>query len=373
MPPKAKPKYLIRAKGVGQWARDDGTTGEFRVSVDTDLAEVIVNIGPDYEGDGNPVPLKSYSLKWLRGGSHLRFQVELLPLRWRGELELNVLGGFGGKFEDASGPGKVTGSALVEDERVHVFAMPVPTQALAEKLKKEPDAVKWEVPGCIRDGLVLFVGIGGASKTGKTTLTAALADCIRGKGREVATVDMGKFDRCPGTYSLGAGVHESMFENPSSVNWQDFVRAITTAADKVASKGTQQVPSIVIAEGFLIFWMRQIREAFHKRIYLRATREEVLRRRQASATLPEPFVEHVFWPCHLQFGQPQDVCDEIQILGGGEDFGYPVPDDVIAKAMSVILAHPAAPAQPIIEEAAAPEAPAAESESPADGDAAPDA
>merc|ERR1719277_422366 len=105
-----------------------------------------------------------------------------------------------------------------------------------------------------------------------------------------------------------------MYENPSAVSWLDMVKGISAAAERISSTGTVEAPSVVIVEGFLVFYMPQLCQALNRRIFLRTSRNEVLRRRQAVATLAEPFVEHVFWPMHLQYGQPQaaweDICVE---------------------------------------------------------------
>merc|ERR1719461_2705589 len=98
-PKKAATQYLIRATAAGEWTAGEGTRGEFRISVDTDLAQVLFHVGPGYLEDWNPVPMKSYSMRYLRGGSHIRMSFELLPLQWKGELEVNISGGLLGKFD----------------------------------------------------------------------------------------------------------------------------------------------------------------------------------------------------------------------------------------------------------------------------------
>merc|ERR1740129_738959 len=125
-----------------------------------------------------------------------------------------------------------------------------------------------------------------------------------------------------------------MFENPSAVNWPDLVKAISKKAEEVAAEGTPEAPNFVILEGTLVFHMPQIRQAMRRRLFLRCSRNEVLRRRQASATLAEPFVEHVFWPMHLQYGQPQAEWEELRVEDGEE--GHPAPEALVSEALGLL-------------------------------------
>merc|ERR1740129_1606016 len=125
-----------------------------------------------------------------------------------------------------------------------------------------------------------------------------------------------------------------MFENPSAVNWPELVKAISKAAEQVAAESTPEAPNFVILEGTLVFHMPQIRQAMRRRVYLRCSRNEVLRRRQATAILAEPFVEHVFWPMHLQYGQPQAEWDDLRVEDGEE--GHPAPEALVSEALGVL-------------------------------------
>merc|ERR1740123_1587674 len=84
----------------------------------------------------------------------------------------------------------------------------------------------------------------------------------------------------------------------------------------------------------MVFHMPQIRQAMRRRLFLRCSQTEVLRGRQASATLAEPFVEHVFWPMYLQYGQPQAAWDELQVEEEVE--GFPAPEALISEALSYL-------------------------------------
>merc|ERR1711937_1079247 len=80
--------------------------------------------------------------------------------------------------------------------------------------------------------------------------------------------------------------------------------------------------------------MTEICKVLSHRIFLRTSRAEILRRRQSSQTLAEPFVEHVFWPMHLQYGQPQATWKDICIDEATE--GYPVPETILSEALGIL-------------------------------------
>lgn len=350
MPPKkvAATKYLIRARGEGRWSLQDSTPGAveltgspLRVFVDTDLAKVVIHAGPNYLEDWNPTPLGAYSIRYFRGGSHVRVAFELgAPLNWRGEIELSM-DGLAGRFEVLGGdgrPGRISGSAVVEEERDHAFAMPRPTAALAEKLKGEaPRKLLWEPPAvCAEGGLVLLAGLAGPSRSGKSSLAAAVAEQLRGRGREVFIVEQRRFERSVGSYACSAEVNEAMYDHPCAVDWPSLARALSKAIDAAAASGRPEAPALVVLEGSLALWMPSLCQAMHRRLFLRASRQEVLRRRQSGGdAMAEPFVEHVFWPMHLQFGQPQLApWEELRVAD--EEEGFPVPEALLSEALGAL-------------------------------------
>lgn len=331
-------KFFIRGSVDGEWSQGDSSKGVFRAVVNTDEAQLLLYAGPDYLEEWNPLQLESSTMKYLRGGSHLRISFKTVPLQWTGELELNVFGGFAGRFQGPNGAGKITGSSIVEEERDHVHQIPKPTQALAAKLVKEPSSIAWTPPQCVTDGTVTLVGIGGPSKSGKTVLAAALAERMLTDGISVVLVSQSSCELCPGSYSC-ASVNVSMYENPSAVSWTELARAVDRACLQVAPDSTEShvgLRAVVIVEGSLIFWMPQLCKAFSRRLFLRASRSEILRRRQAADLLPEPFVEHIFWPMHLQYGQPQMLCEELRVPN--EQDGFPAPEELVSDALSYLQA-----------------------------------
>merc|ERR1711924_63534 len=102
------------------------------------------------------------------------------------------------------------------------------------------------------------------------SLAKALADNLVASGRQAAIVEQSRYERSVGTYHCSAGVEENMFENPSSVNWNELVKRISGIADCLAPKCTLECPGVVIIEGSLVLWIKQISDTLSRRIFLRS-------------------------------------------------------------------------------------------------------
>eukprot|EP00927_Polykrikos_kofoidii_P014298 TRINITY_DN16260_c0_g1_i1.p1 TRINITY_DN16260_c0_g1~~TRINITY_DN16260_c0_g1_i1.p1 ORF type:complete len:387 (+),score=63.05 TRINITY_DN16260_c0_g1_i1:30-1163(+) len=334
-------QWLVRARGVGEWRSDCGTRrGAFRLYIDTDLADLVVHNGPENLEEGNPVSLASRSFVYLDGGSSLRVCFSFRPFYCEGHVVLTSDGCMTGTWVAVDGKGEYTGHVDGEYRPKGTRAPRCP-KALTERLKKEPRSVSWEVPASISEGRVALVGIGGASRSGKGTVSNAVAEVLRNQGFRVAIVGLDRFCNCVGSYQLPEGGTEGMYETPCSIDWPRFARALTASAQEVDATSKKQPVGVVITEGFLLYWMAEFNRAFTSRIFLRTSREEVFRRRQRSTKLAESFLEHVFWPSHLAFGQPQAPVDEIFIEDNQQ--AYPVPDSLLSevlKALPFLTARP---------------------------------
>jgi len=285
----------------------------------------------------NPVPLKRHSLHLEDKGRSVRVRFSFLTIQCDGEVLLDDAGRMEGFFHDGYGKGRYVGAATWK-QRPYSTHPPRPCNIP----EREPTSVMWQAPACMQDGRVFLLGVGGASRSGKGTVSKRVAELLVGRGLDTIMVHQDLYIRQAGSY-IHPGKYKSVevdnFETPSSISWRDFAKAITAAAKKVApeSKGRGIKPGVVIAEGFLLYWMLQLNEAFHVRIFLRASQQEICYRRQQSKPLPEPFLEHVFWPAHLAYGQPQAAAHEIVIPNGQQD--YPLPASLLKSALEVILSH----------------------------------
>jgi len=350
-------EWVCFGSGVGEWISNDGQQrGDFRVYADLHWATLYVYNGPEHLDDENPSPLQSYSFRLEDDGRLLRISFAFDDIDCRGEVFIDVCGGMNGSYKAADGTGRYIGTSTVE-------LCPYNTRPPRPKdeLPPEPSAISWAAPDCVLDGSVMLLGVGGASRSGKGLLTAAIARTLRTSGVMVRVVHQDRFVRCSGSY-VEHGERENtevgMFETPSSILWRDFTRAISAAAEDVledAEDRGEACACVVVVEGFLLYWMDAINQALQLRIFLRASRDEVFWRRQQSKPLPESFLEHVFWPAYLAYGQPQAPVHEIEVLDGEQE--YPVPNALLAKALQIIRDHgPLLPSAPALEpERTAPE------------------
>uniref|UniRef100_A0A7S4Q239 Phosphoribulokinase/uridine kinase domain-containing protein n=1 Tax=Alexandrium monilatum TaxID=311494 RepID=A0A7S4Q239_9DINO len=332
------PAWLCWVSGVGEWVSPDGTqTGEFRVVADLDWATLDVYNGPEYLEEDNPIPLLAHTLEVKNGGRAVLATFSFLPVECRGEVLLDDQGCMNGTFTDSNGEGRYVGTTQWY-ERPYTTDPPRPK----DLFQREPTSVRWQVPPCLQDGRVLLLGIGGASRSGKGTLARSVSEALCRKGLDCVVVHQDNYIRLAGSYLIRGRkgeVEVDNFETPASISWRDFTKAINTAAKKVTpeARGRKFKPGIVIAEGFLLYWMKEINEVFRARIFLRASRQEVSFRRQESKPMHQAFLEHVFWPAHLAYGQPQAPVHEIIVEDGQQDFPLPIP--MLRAALEVLRDH----------------------------------
>jgi len=337
-------QWLIRATGQGEWVSDDEQVrGKFSIAVDIDSASVKIHYDPDYPIDGDEAHLLRYSLKYVHGGFAILVCFVCEGLQHEGLVELDGNGKLEGQYKGPEGAsGYYTGTTSPQ-LRPHGVKPPTPDKMVKKHLANEPNSLDWKAPACLNSGRVVVVGVGGPSRSGKSTLAKALAKAYKERGIVVSVVRQDQFNVCAGMYHLPGGGTEAMYETPCSLKWDQLAEALTKAIESVKSKPGAP-PGLVIVEGFLLYWVAELNRVFDVRLFLRASRDEVLRRRQAATKLHPSFLEHVFWPSHLAYGQPEAPFHEYKIPDGQK--GYPVPSDLLESAMRDVESHIPALAHP---------------------------
>jgi len=322
-------QWLTHATGQGEWISECGKSrGYFVIEVNTDRACVKI-----YYDDGDAAPLFRYSLEYLQDGFAICVRFEREDTKFAGVVDLDGDGKLEGHY---TGPDGASGHYIGTSSpqlRPYVEKLPMPDKRVKKHLADEPCSMEWKAPACLHQRTVVVVGIGGASRSGKSSLAKVLADEYKARGIQVAIVPQDQFDWCAGMYHLPDGGVEAMYETPCSLRWNKLGEALAETIESVKSTA-DAVPGLVIVEGFLLYWIAELSQIFDVRLFLRASRTEVFRRRQASTRLHPSFLEHVFWPAHLRYGQPQAPVYEYEIPDGQP--GYPVPSNLLENAMADI-------------------------------------
>jgi len=168
---------------------------------------------------------------------------------------------------------------------------------------------------------VLFVGIAGPTRGGKSTLAQTLQEQYPGS----ALLHQDRY------FKLGG-------ETPDCIDWRrmkkDLRKLLTSAgAEAHASKCAR----MVIAEGFLLFADAELESWFGVRLFLQLDRDTCYERRLASKKAGlagdrfDRYFDRNIWPAHEAHGRP--LLDGAHILDGSRP-----STEVVAKAKSLVQA-----------------------------------
>ncbi|MEM1406703.1 MAG: hypothetical protein AAGG59_08010 [Bacteroidota bacterium] len=140
----------------------------------------------------------------------------------------------------------------------------------------------------------MIIGIGGCSRSGKSTIAAALADELQNS--TILSLDDYAFPE----KNLPIVHNRRDWEIPEAYNFDRLMAEI----EKIKIDY-----SVVIVEGILVFYDVRIARMFHKRILMQIDKNTFLvRRRQEVRWGSEPdwFIEYV-WSSFLKYGLPKDL------------------------------------------------------------------
>lgn len=145
----------------------------------------------------------------------------------------------------------------------------------------------------------LIIGIGGASRSGKSTLALQLQAEYEAQGLSVAVFHQDSF-AFPET-QLPLIRNHLDWDRPESMDFRRLEAAIVQAHAQF---------DVVIAEGILIFYDPQINRLFNRRIFIEIDKALFLEHRAQETRWglePDWYAEYV-WECHLRWGRT--VLDE---------------------------------------------------------------
>jgi nicotinamide/nicotinate riboside kinase len=140
----------------------------------------------------------------------------------------------------------------------------------------------------------MIIGIGGVSRSGKTTLALEMKASYEAKGHRVVVLHQDDFVQPEDKIPL---IHDRIdWECPASMDFERLHAAITEAAQRA---------DYVIAEGILVFYDPKVNALFDERILLEIDRDTFLERRALETRWgvePLWFREYV-WESYLKYGK----------------------------------------------------------------------
>lgn len=150
----------------------------------------------------------------------------------------------------------------------------------------------------------MVIGIGGVSRSGKSTLARQMARQFEAAGAAVLVLDQDDYTLPEAALPRVKG--RADWDQPASM---DFVRL----RERIVSAGSCY--DVILVEGILVFYDGVLNGLFDKRIFIDMDKRLFMERRRAETRWgkePEWYLEHV-WKAHLRYGR--------SILGQGT---YPV-------------------------------------------------
>lgn len=166
----------------------------------------------------------------------------------------------------------------------------------------------------------LSIGIGGVSRAGKTTLSNYIQSLYPSKSTILIEMD----DFVKNESDIPKVRNHIDWEHPVSI---DFER-LKTALNKALA-----TYDIVITEGILIFYSKEINKLFDKRIFINVPKSIFKKRRlddKRWGTEPEWYFDYV-WESYLKYGRLKDTDTNTLYVHGVEDWSAMLIDEHLYK------------------------------------------
>lgn len=204
----------------------------------------------------------------------------------------------------------------------------------------------------------LVVGIGGPTRSGKSTLADRLHEHFGSTMSSVIHQD--KY------FSFRKPFHEPTgydnWEVPEALDFDRFLASIRSAklrltimCDECRTKHQETTQStectnalnlrrnVLFVEGFLLFINSEVVDLFDRKIFISISRETCHKRRQSTTPVPEDYFEQILWPSYLELNSPHLLrSTETELRSMELNFsgfvlnGERPPDDIKCDALRLV-------------------------------------
>lgn len=149
----------------------------------------------------------------------------------------------------------------------------------------------------------LTIGIGGVSRSGKSTLASLLATYLSERYETVKII-------CQDDFVIDRNQMPTVdgrldWDHPDSIDWQKLSNAIISAKKKYM---------LVIVEGILAFYKQEINSLYDLRLFLTIRKETFMERREQEKRWGKEedwYLKHV-WQSYLTYGLPSVPVIELE-------------------------------------------------------------
>ena len=176
---------------------------------------------------------------------------------------------------------------------------------------------RWTAAGRRRP---FYIGIGGGSASGKSTLAAHMAERLAPLRVQVVGQDsfFKKPEDMPQYYSQISGQHHPAYNEPDSFRQSEMFSACRTLQKAECD--------IVILEGILVLWFKELRALMDLKLYIEADADERIIRRirrnmkqvEDCAFISDYYLESVRWQ-HAHYNAPTRTYADCVLPGGMAD------------------------------------------------------
>lgn len=159
---------------------------------------------------------------------------------------------------------------------------------------------------------ILFLGIGGLSRSGKSTLASTIKNMMDIETEIIHQDDFVKEEKLIPTIN-----DHIDWEHPDSIDWEKLDCEIELRKNKLRNLDVK--PKILILEGLLALNNEKINEKFDKKIMLRISKNLFYERKSTDdrwGIEPKWYQDHIY-ESYLKYGIPNDLSD-VKIIHGDE-------------------------------------------------------
>ncbi|XP_054718703.1 nicotinamide riboside kinase 1-like [Uloborus diversus] len=159
-----------------------------------------------------------------------------------------------------------------------------------------------------------IVGISGCTNSGKTTLSKFLSSSFPGS----VVINQDHYFRSDDSpeHIIIPELNHKNWERLEAVDWEAMMETL----DKTLQTPPQNIPSLLIIEGHIIFNYPGFRKLFHKKYFLNMNKEECYKRRVHRVYTPPDipgYFEKCVWPMYLSnLEEIKKNCENIIFLDG---------------------------------------------------------